>query len=65
MGGVLKAPKETKVDYDALARQRAEEERQKALERRRRGIDGNIKTSYGGVLGVKEEGLKRKKLLGE
>ncbi|MDR1026359.1 MAG: hypothetical protein LBL47_03070 [Lactobacillus sp.] len=64
MGGFKKQAKPS-IDYDALARARAEEERKKELERQSRGTEGTIKTSYTGVLGVKEDNLKRKNLLGE
>ncbi len=71
MGGVFRfsAPSSSTpiiVDNSAeIAKQQAEEERKKALERQRRGWEGNIKTSYAGLLGEKENNLQRKKLLGE
>lgn len=71
MGGVFRfsAPSSSApviVDNSAeIAKQQAEEERKKALERQRRGWEGNIKTSYAGLLGEKENNLQRKKLLGE
>ncbi len=70
MGGVFRfsAPSSTPVVVDnsaEIAKQQAEEERKKALERQRRGWEGNIKTSYNGLLGEKENNLQRKKLLGE
>ena len=42
-----------------------EKEKQENLERQRRGQEGTIKTSYTGILGEKENDLKRKNLLGE
>lgn len=66
MGGVLSAPKsETPVIQPVVdnAAQRAEEERKKAMERQRRGLESTIKTSYHGVLDTKN--MNRKKLLGE
>ncbi len=66
MGGVFKTPKpkmepvivqETVVDEDKA--------RQEALARSRRGMESTIRTSYNGILGDKEQNLKRKQLLGE
>lgn len=73
MGGVFKframssaAQTPIVVDNSAeIAKQQAEEERKKALERQRRGWEGNVRTSYNGLLGEKENNLQRKKLLGE
>lgn len=69
MGGVFKsAPKPAPVVIDnsaEIAKQQAEEERKKALERQRRGLEGTIRTSQTGLLGEKESSLQRKKLLGE
>lgn len=47
------------------AEKTAEDERKKALERQRRGMDSTIKTSYNGVFDPKNMDLTRKKLLGE
>lgn len=70
MGGVFRfsAPSSAPVIVDnsaEIAKQQAEEERKKALERQRRGWESNVKTSYAGLLGEKENNLQRKKLLGE
>lgn len=69
MGGVFRgnpSPAPVVVDNSAaIAKQQEEEERKKALERQRRGLEGNIKTSYQGLLGEKENAMKRKNLLGE
>lgn len=70
MGGVFRAPKVQQrvipvVDTDAEAKKKAEQDRQETLERQRRGQEGTIKTSYAGILGEKENNLKRKNLLGE
>lgn len=70
MGGVFSggSPKiETPaVDTSAQdAEKKAEEERKKAMERQRRGLDSTIKTSYSGILDLKNMDLNRKKLLGE
>jgi hypothetical protein len=65
MGGFSKPKKQPQIDYEALARANAAAERKKMMERQSRGTESTIKTSYAGVLGVKEDGLKRKKLLGE
>lgn len=53
------------VDVEAEAKRRAEEERLETLERQRRGQEGTIHTSYNGILGEKEDTLKRKNLLGD
>ncbi len=66
MGGIFSAPKieapapEPVIDTE-------EEERKKAMERRRRGMESTIKTSYKGVLQPTNsgDGLNRKNLLGE
>ena len=65
MGGVFSAPKTSApaVVENNDAEKLAEEERQKALERQRRGVESTIKTSYNGLLDTKD--LNRKKLLGE
>ena len=65
MGGVFSAPKTSApvVVENDNSEQLAEEERQKALERQRRGVESTIKTSYNGLLDTKD--LNRKKLLGE
>ena len=70
MGGVFRAPKIQQrvvpvVDTEAEAKKRAEKEKQENLERQRRGQEGTITTSYTGILGEKENDLKRKNLLGE
>ena len=70
MGGVFRAPKIQQrvvpvVDTEAEAKKRAEKEKQENLERQRRGQEGTIKTSYTGILGEKENDLKRKNILGE
>ncbi len=73
MGGVFKyfsTPKVEQpivpvVDTEAEAKRKAEEERQENLARQRRGQEGTIRTSYNGILGEKEDSLKRKNLLGE
>ena len=68
MGGVFRAPKiQQRVVpvVDTEAEKRAEKEKQENLERQRRGQEGTIKTSYTGILGEKENDLKRKNLLGE
>lgn len=62
MGG-KKTPKY--VDTEAIAKAEAEAERKKTIERQRRGIEGTINTSFQGILNKKEDGLKRKNLLGE
>ncbi len=49
----------------AAADKKAEEERQKAVERQRRGLDSTIRTSYTGILNPQQMDLTRKKLLGE
>ena len=43
----------------------SEEDRKKALERQRRGLEGTIKTSYSGILTQSNSDLSRKNLLGE
>lgn len=53
------------VDSAAESEKKAEEERQKALERQRRGLDSTIRTSYTGILNPQQMDLSRKKLLGE
>lgn len=66
MGGVLKSPKTPKpVDTNKIAKDEAEKERLKILERQKRGMEGTIKTSYQGILQPSENSLVRKKLLGE
>lgn len=73
MGGVFKffsTPKPQQpiipvVDTQAEAKKKAEQEKQESLERQRRGQEGTIRTSYNGILGEKEDNLKRKNLLGE
>lgn len=66
MGGIFKAPKpkiEPAVQINAFNdEQKAREE---ALARQRRGMESTIHTSYNGILGEKENNLKRKQLLGE
>lgn len=65
MGGVFSAPKTSApaVVENDNSEKLAEEERQKALERQRRGVESTIKTSYNGLLDTKD--LNRKTLLGE
>lgn len=53
------------VDTSVDANKKADEERQKALERQRRGLDSTIRTSYNGILNPQNMELNRKKLLGE
>lgn len=55
------------VDTEKLAREEAEKERIKTIERQRRGIAGTIKTSYRGILESNENNnqTRRKNLLGE
>lgn len=68
MGGVFSSPKVETVVPDtsqADVAKKADEERVKSLERKRRGIEGNIKTSYTGMLDTKDMNFTRKKLLGE
>lgn len=62
---VKKAPIVPVVNTDAEAKKRAEQDNQETIERQRRGQDGMIRTSYSGILGEKENTLKRKNLLGE
>lgn len=50
---------EEKVDAEASA------EKKDSAERRQRGMDSTIRTSYNGILDVKDMDLNRKKLLGE
>lgn len=47
------------------ANKKADEERKKALDRQRRGMESTIQTSYTGVLEPKNMELNRKRLLGE
>ena len=70
MGGTFRAPKVQQrvipvVDTEAEAKKRAEKQKQETLERQRRCQDSTSKTSYSGILGEKENNLKRKNLLGE
>ena len=70
MGGTFRAPKVQQrvipvVETEAEAKKRAEKQKQETLERQRRGQESTIKTSYSGILGEKENNLKRKNLLGE
>ena len=70
MGGTFRAPKVQQrvipvVNTEAEAKKRAEKQKQETLERQRRGQESTIKTSYSGILGEKENNLKRKNLLGE
>ncbi len=70
MGGTFKAPKVHQrvipvVDTEAEAKKRAEIQKEETLERQRRGQESTIRTSYSGILGEKEDNLKRKNLLGE
>lgn len=68
MGG--KAPKVQYVPYvdNSAADAKAAEEKTRldSIERKRRGMESTIKTSYNGILQADNgDGLKRKKLLGE
>ena len=65
MGGVFSAPKTSApaVVDNGNAEKLAEEERRKALERQRRGVESTSTTSYGGLLDTKC--LNRKRHLGE
>lgn len=70
MGGTFRAPKVHQrvipvVDTEAEAKKRAEKQKEETLERQRRGQESTIRTSYSGILGEKENNLKRKNLLGE
>ena len=73
MGGVFKVFNTPKIkqpimpveDTDAEAKRQAEQEKQENLARQRRGQESTIRTSYNGILGEKEDTLKRKNLLGE
>ncbi len=66
MGGVFSSPDTPEpVDTAAIAAAEAEKERQKILERQRRGMEGTVKTSYQGILQESNNDLVRKKLLGE
>ncbi len=66
MGGIFSSPKAPDpVDTAKIAQEEAEKERQKILERQRRGMEGTIKTSYQGILQESNGDLVRKKLLGE
>lgn len=65
MGGILSPskPKIPTVVVSDDSGKNADEAKQQALERQRRGVESTIKTSYNGV--VNGNDLKRKKLLGE
>ncbi len=70
MGGVLKpskseSPAPAPVVVDNSKEEAEAKARQEALERQRRGIESNIRTSYKGILKTNEDSFKRKKLLGE
>lgn len=65
MGGILSSPKVEHVRDTSETDRLAEEEKQKALDRQRRGLESNIKTSYQGMLDTKDMNFTRKKLLGE
>ena len=62
---ISKPKKSPAIDYDAIARNQAAEERKALIARNSRGMDDNIKTSYTGVLGTDNTNVKRKNLLGE
>lgn len=70
MGGIFSGSS-PKIEVPAAdtsaqdAEKKAEEERKKALERQRRGMDSTIRTSYNGLLDLKNMEQNRKKLLGE
>ncbi len=53
------------VDTQVEAQNNTEQEKQENIARQRRGQEGTIRTSYNGILGEKEDNLKRKNLLGE
>lgn len=66
MGGIFRSP-DFQVDDTAEreAEAKAKEEKQEAIERKRRGLDGTINTSYQGVLKKNENTQRGKNLLGE
>ncbi len=69
MGGVLNPSKPDKpAPAPVVDKSNDEAEakaRQEALDRQRRGIESNIRTSYKGILKTNDDSYKRKKLLGE
>lgn len=69
MGGVFSSPKvETPAPVTDNSKDREEAEakaRKEALDRQRRGMESNIKTSYTGILDNNDGRFVRKKLLGE
>ena len=70
MGGVLSPSKPDKPAPAPIIEKSDNNEaeakaRQEALERQRRGIESNIRTSYKGILKTNDDSFKRKKLLGE
>jgi hypothetical protein len=66
MGGIFGSP-DFSVDDTAEkeAEAKAEKEKQEAINRKRRGLDGTINTSYQGVLNKNDNSQNGKKLLGE
>jgi len=66
MGGIFSSP-DYEVDDSAEveAAAKAKEEKQEAINRKRRGMDGTINTSYRGVLNKTENTQSGKSLLGE
>lgn len=69
MGGVL-SPSKSEAPAPAPIIEKSNNEaeakaRQEALDRQRRGVESNIRTSYKGILKSNEDSFKRKKLLGE
>ena len=67
MGNVFGGAPEVVIPDAGLneAEKLKEEERKKAIDRQRRGMDSTIKTSYNGVLDTKSMNFNRKELLGE
>lgn len=69
MGGVFSSPKvETPAPVVDNSKEREDAEakaRKEALDRQRRGMESNIKTSYTGILDNSDGRFVRKKLLGE
>lgn len=69
MGKVFKSSPKIEVVSPPVAEEKVEAEASAAkkdtAERQRRGMDSTIRTSYNGILDVKNMDLNRKKLLGE
>lgn len=54
------------VDTEKIAREEAEKERIKTIERQRRGMAGTIRTSHQGIVhNIETQQPQRKNLLGE